>query len=232
VGEQNTSTDWQNKIASCSFRALESIQQLLDDEEAISEPAVLRYFCLMARPKHALYLGNSMPVRDANTYAPGRRDTYPVIANRGASGIDGNIATAFGYGQGSRKRMTIVLGDIAALHDLNSLALLKHANPPVTVVIINNDGGGVFHFLPIAEEDASFERYFGTPHGLTFERAAAQFGLAYHAPASMTELVQSHEAAMESNASALIEVQTDRRENLRFHREILEAVRKAIDEFE
>jgi len=197
--------------------------------KALVEPSILNMLRVSTHAKDALFIGNSMPVRAANTFAFSPKESSPVVSNRGASGIDGNIATAAGYARGSGRRTTAIIGDVSALHDLNSLALLRDTNHPVTLVIINNDGGGIFHFLPIAENNEEFEEYFGTPHGLSFRNAASQFEIDYHAPETLPDLVRIREKCLDNSRSAIIEVRTDRHENHRQHQEIIEAVRNALD---
>jgi 2-succinyl-5-enolpyruvyl-6-hydroxy-3-cyclohexene-1-carboxylate synthase len=172
-----------------------------------------------------------MPIRNLNKYAaaaPPKR----VVANRGASGIDGLVATAAGYAAGSGQPVTALLGDLALLHDLNSLALLSAGRPPVVLIVINNDGGGIFSFLPVAQSGAAFERFFGTPHGLTFAAAAQQFGLAYAAPATLPELQRAYRAACASGRSALLEIRTDRRkthaEHVALQRELERALARLL----
>ncbi|MBM3289307.1 MAG: hypothetical protein FJY92_04075 [Candidatus Hydrogenedentes bacterium] len=169
-----------------------------------------------------------MPVRDFDTYGGLLHKRTLVTANRGASGIDGNIATAAGFARARGHHVTAVIGDLAALHDLNSLALLKQEGVRVTLVILNNDGGGIFHYLPIAEHADVFEKYFATPHGMRFDDAARMFGLPYARPTTRDEFAAALTAAHESGVSAIVEVATHREENLRIHRKIADAVVKAL----
>lgn len=175
----------------------------------------------------ALFLGNSMPVRDADmvmgTGGPAR-----VWSNRGASGIDGNIATALGIVRGSGKPAVAVLGDLAVLHDLNSLAMLRD-DDRLCIVVPNNDGGGIFHFLPVAQRADVFDPYFTTPHGMTFEHAAQQFGIRYQQTTSREELLKTLNGAISGSGPTLIEVPIDRAVNYQAHRDLIEAMRKAID---
>ena len=145
-----------------------------------------------------------------------------MAANRGASGIDGTVATAAGFARGSGRPVTLLMGDLALLHDLNSLALLRGL--PVTVVVLNNDGGAIFSFLPVARHKAFFEPYFGTPQGLSIEHAAAMFGLDYEHPRSAAEFIETYRAACERNGPTLIEVRTDRAENVELHRRLLSEI--------
>jgi len=163
-----------------------------------------------------------MPIRDLNTYAATDGPLVPVVANRGASGIDGTVATAAGFARGSERPLTLLVGDPALLHDLISLAMLR--NLPVIVVVLNNDGGAIFSFLPIARHKEFFEPYFGTPQGLSFEHAATMFDLGYEQPRSAMAFVETYQASCARNTPTLIEVLTDREENVALHRELLEEI--------
>jgi 2-succinyl-5-enolpyruvyl-6-hydroxy-3-cyclohexene-1-carboxylate synthase len=167
-----------------------------------------------------------MPVRDLDTYAAPDGAPAPLAANRGASGIDGTVATTAGFARGSGRPLTLLIGDLALLHDLNSLAMLRGLL--VVVVVLNNDGGAIFSFLPIARHKAFFEPYFGTPQGLSFEHAAAMFGLGYERPRSATDFLETYRAACARNTPSLIEVRTDREENVALHRELLEEISAEI----
>ena len=158
----------------------------------------------------ALLLGNSLPPRLWQMLAPPRPETPqpgPLFSNRGASGIDGLIATAAGIarGQPSGEVTTLLLGDTSALHDLNSLALLRHAIHPVVVVLLNNDGGGIFSLLPGAATLPELDACFRLDHGLDFAHAAAQFGLAYAAPTELDTFSAAYLAAHAAARSTLIE---------------------------
>jgi 2-succinyl-5-enolpyruvyl-6-hydroxy-3-cyclohexene-1-carboxylate synthase len=163
-----------------------------------------------------------MPVRDLDTYAAADGAPVPVAANRGASGIDGTVATAAGFARGLERPVTLLIGDLALLHDLNSLAMLRDVQ--VVVVVLNNDGGGIFSFLPVASQRQFFEPYFGTPQGVNFGSAAEMFGLHYERPETTERFVESYREACARGSSTLIEVRTDREENVALHRRVLEEV--------
>ena len=150
-----------------------------------------------------------------------------IFANRGSSGIDGLLATAAGYEAGSECPITILIGDLAFLHDLNSLQLIKTAQQPIIIVVVNNDGGGIFSFLPVRNETDVFEPFFGTPHGLTLEHAASMFGLAYSNPTDMDAFKTTYVKATQQAESILIELDSDRIENHRFHQNIFESLRES-----
>lgn len=188
------------------------------DETAVNEPGVARLVTRMVPADHVLYLASSMPIRDFDMFADASGNPAWVGANRGASGIDGTVASAVGAAMSVEQRTTIACGDLALLHDLNSLALLT--NRADVVVIMNNDGGGIFSFLPIAEYRDVFEPLFGTPHGFSFEPASALFGLRYAAPETMASFAKAYDEALSASRSTLIEIRTDRAENVQLHRDL------------
>ena len=211
-----------------SSTALEIADRVLD-ENGLSEPYVARQIARQIPPKHALFLGNSMPIRDMDMF--GRWDAERALsvgANRGASGIDGIMASAVGFGIGLDNPVTLLLGDLSALHDLNSLAMFAKAAPPVVVVIINNDGGGIFHFLPVVNETPEFEEFFGTPHGFGFEHAGAMFGIKYSKAKTCEEFQDQYRIATRGHCSAIIEVMTERQSNIRLHRTIEKLLRDVV----
>jgi 2-succinyl-5-enolpyruvyl-6-hydroxy-3-cyclohexene-1-carboxylate synthase len=192
---------------------------VLAGDGLLTEPGIAR---IVASSSGSLFLGNSMPVRDVDSCAVANFFGSGVIfGNRGASGIDGNIATLAGACLGSARPMTGLLGDLAVLHDLNSLALLRDL--PVTLVVVNNDGGGIFRFLPLAIDAENRERFWETPHGMDFRHAAAQFGLEYHQPNTASELTSFLERS--SQKSCLIECRTDRAANRVLHLEMARKVK-------
>jgi 2-succinyl-5-enolpyruvyl-6-hydroxy-3-cyclohexene-1-carboxylate synthase len=192
-----------------------------------NEPLVARVLSRKVPQDHGLVAASSMPVRDLDTYAAADGAPVPVAANRGASGIDGTVATAAGFARGLGRPVTLLIGDLALLHDLNSLAMLRDVH--VIVVVVNNDGGGIFSFLSIARHEEFFEPYFGTPQGVGFEAAAKMFGLAYELPGTMEDFVEAYGSACARGSSTLIEVKTDRGENVALHRRLLQAVADRVE---
>ena len=192
-----------------------------------NEPLVARVLTRNVPPDHGFVVANSMPVRDLDTYAATGGAPVPVAANRGASGIDGTVATAAGFARGLGRPVTLLIGDLAMLHDLNSLAMLRDVH--IVVVVLNNDGGGIFSFLPIAGHEVFFEPYFGTPQGVGFEPAAKMFGLAYEHPGTLEDFVEAYDSACARGTSTLIEIQTDRAENVALHHRLLQEVADHIE---
>ncbi len=189
----------------------------LAEGQTLSEPAVAWLVSRHIGAGEGLYLASSMPVRDVDTFGCAVPEPPVVAANRGASGVDGTIATATGFARALGKCATLMIGDQAFLHDLNSLRLVRTLDTPFVIVVLNNDGGGIFSFLPISGFSDVFERYFGASHGMTFEHAAALFDLEYVRPSTQDEFVSAYEQARRRSGATVIEVQTARRENYDLH---------------
>ena len=217
-------TTWEQHSRQCRQVAL----RLIDGTSEITEPGLMVSIARTTPSGSAVMVGNSMPIRDLDCFGDVRGENdVRWFANRGASGIDGIIATGVGIAKGSHRPTTVVLGDLSALHDVNSLALVRQLEQPFVVVIVNNDGGGIFNFLPVAENTPHFESFFGTPHGLRFKGAAAMFGLQYQQPQTMNEFSAAYDNATKTSGPTIIEVRTDRQANFQFHRQIYEAVRSS-----
>lgn len=150
-----------------------------------------------------IFVGNSLVVRliDALAQLPAG---YPVFANRGASGIDGLISTAAGVHRVSERATLAIIGDLSALYDMNSLALLRDTSTPLVLLVVNNNGGQIFSMLPTAAEQR--ERFYTLPQNVNFSHAAAMFGLAYQQPANWDELQSAVDKAWHHAGTTLIEV--------------------------
>ena len=174
---------------------------------------------------HSLLLGNSSPIRDFDWFGRSAKDEIVrVAANRGASGIDGLIATGVGFATGTRQATTIVLGDLSTLHDLNSLALVAKSSWPIIVVAINNQAGGIFDLLPVSEHP-NFEQYFATPHQFKFGDAAKMFGIDYACVDTVKDFKEAWTTGADAGQTILIEAQTDRKYNAAVRKEIADAMR-------
>jgi 2-succinyl-5-enolpyruvyl-6-hydroxy-3-cyclohexene-1-carboxylate synthase len=188
-----------------------------NDGRTPSEPAIVRAISREIPESHILMLGNSMPIRDFELFASARRAPLLPLANRGASGIDGVLATAVGAAVSSARPLTLVIGDLSLLHDLNSLSLIRNLRTPFSIIAINNDGGGIFSLLPVAKTE-HFEQLFATPHGLRFEDFARGFGISYSAPHSMDEFIRGYRSSLSTIGGSLLEISTSRHENAELHR--------------
>ncbi|MDF3128833.1 2-succinyl-5-enolpyruvyl-6-hydroxy-3-cyclohexene-1-carboxylic-acid synthase [Kiritimatiellaeota bacterium B1221] len=220
-----TAPAWKQGWIDADGQVEELYHEQLDDAHTLTEPGVARAVTRMLPNLQGLVLGASMPVRDVNQFAARNKNQIHVACNRGASGIDGTLATAVGFARGLYQCVTVLLGDLSTLHDLNSLALVSKSKVPVIVIVINNRGGGIFHFLPVNDVSAEFENFFGTPHEWDFEHAAGQFDLPYARITDLEEFVQAYDEALSTRKSCLIEVETDRQQNLEQHAALAEMLK-------
>ena len=210
--------DWTASWAAASDAVARAMDEHMPDD--LSEPAAARLLSRHTPDEATLMLASSMPIRDMDMFGDTAGRAPFVAANRGASGIDGAVATAVGLAYGRRAPVTLLVGDLGLLHDLNSLALTASAPAPVVIVAINNHGGGIFSFLPVAGCGEAFEPMFGTPHPYRFEQAARMFGLGYDHVQDMDTLSEAYASALSSGESRIIEITTDRAENLHLHRRL------------
>jgi 2-succinyl-5-enolpyruvyl-6-hydroxy-3-cyclohexene-1-carboxylate synthase len=173
-------SEWLEAWRTAAGTAASAIEAVLADHP-LSEPAIARHLTRTLPPGAVLVTSSSMPVRDVEWFGVGRRDLR-VLANRGANGIDGVVSTAVGAALTGAKT-TLLIGDVAFLHDSNGLLGLADRDVDLTIVVIDNDGGGIFSFLPQRQAlpGDRFERLFGTPHGLDLVALARAFGVDAHA---------------------------------------------------
>jgi 2-succinyl-5-enolpyruvyl-6-hydroxy-3-cyclohexene-1-carboxylate synthase len=204
--------------------ASERIAATLGQE--LSEPLLAASLGRWLAPESTLFVASSMPIRDVELFLPARVPGPRVLANRGANGIDGTVSSAFGVAAACAGPVVLLIGDVALLHDIGGLLAADRLGLALTIVLINNDGGGIFHFLPVAGEQDAFETHVATPHGIDFARAAALYGAGYQRPRDLAELRAALSRAQTAPGTTILEVRTDRRTNLALHRRVAEAVNR------
>lgn len=180
-----------------------------------------------------LVVSSSMPVRDLDAFATGDDRQIRVLSNRGANGIDGVVSTALGAAAASAIRnggpLVLVIGDLAMYHDMNGLMAARLHALDATIVVLNNDGGGIFSFLPQASQATHFEELWGTPHGLTFAPVADLYGAEYHDASDSDSLRRSVTAGIAASGLHIVEQRTDRARNVELHRDAWAAVFAELD---
>jgi 2-succinyl-5-enolpyruvyl-6-hydroxy-3-cyclohexene-1-carboxylate synthase len=213
-----------------SWVAAETIARTVIDESMVGatlhEAKVAHLLVDQLGDDTALVVSSSMPVRDVEWFG-GRRNDLRVLSNRGANGIDGVVATSIGVALGSREPVTILIGDIALVHDSSSLVNIVDHAVDLHIVLIDNRGGGIFSFLPQAEalETDQFEKLFGTPHSTDFASLCRAHGIEYHEVESEEQLI---EVSLRDGVR-LSHVRTDRPRNVEIHRELNDAVVSALE---
>jgi len=216
--------DWLNTWRGADHAAADAIARTLGD---LSEPRVAAELGVRLPPDATLVVASSMPVRDVETFFPARDAPPRVLSNRGANGIDGTVSTAFGVAAAGGATV-LLIGDVALAHDIGGLLAARRLGLPLVIVLLNNDGGGIFHFLPVEREGADFEEHVATPHGLDFAHAAALYGLGHERIASPEALRAALDGALASHGATILEVRTDRAENVALHRRVWEAVAGSV----
>jgi 2-succinyl-5-enolpyruvyl-6-hydroxy-3-cyclohexene-1-carboxylate synthase len=202
-----------------------AIEAVLGELAEPTEPGIHAALAQLYGDGELVYTASSMPIRDQETFLPTAAKDVRFLCNRGANGIDGLISSGIGAAAASGRPAWILTGDLGLHHDMNGLAALGEASAPVRVVVLNNGGGGIFEFLPQAEQlgHEEFEALLGTPLGLDPARVAALHGL----PHVLVERLNGlGEAA--ARGTGLIEIRTDRRKNVELHGRIAERVGEVL----
>jgi len=223
------SDGWLRDFQRAEARAREVLFAAFAADQRLTEPRIAREVVAALAPGTALFLSSSMPIRDVDAFAMESAGPVRVLANRGANGIDGVTSTALGAAVALGRPAVLLTGDLAFLHDLSGLLTAARHRLSLAVVVVNNDGGGIFSFLPIADRTPHFEALFGTPHGLDLEPAAKLFGARYHAPADARALAGAVRASAEGGLH-LIDVKVDRASNVAEHRALFDRVARALED--
>lgn len=205
------------------------IQEIGDINELDEGKVVLEL--IKGMPENStLFVGNSMPIRDVDTFFHFNSKKIRVMANRGANGIDGVVSSALGaslYGE----PLFLLIGDLSFFHDLNGLLAAKMYQLNITIIVINNNGGGIFHYLPQSSEKKHFEVLFGTPTDLAFEHVVQMYNGNYSKVRNWDDFQQSIEASVETKGLNVIEVPTNREKNVEVHRKMWKHVSMEVDHY-
>ncbi len=220
--ELDVEDGWLSSWRDADAAASQVIDRELGDQP--SEPLIARRLLEWLPCDATLFVASSMPIRDVETFAGVRDDSPRVLSNRGANGIDGTVSSAFGAAAVGVGPVVLLVGDVALAHDIGGLLAARRLAIALTIVLLNNDGGGIFHFLPVAGEGQAFEEHVATPHGLDFAQAAALYGLRFARPTGLAELRAAVEDSVRSRTGTVIEIRTDRQENRALHRRLADAV--------
>ncbi len=227
LGGTRDSSDWLAAWQRMEWAARDELERLLGRAHELSELRLAWEMADLADDNAVFFVGSSMPVRCLDLAMRAGAGPW-VLANRGVSGIDGCVSTAVGAALAHQVAgggpAVAMLGDLSVIHDQNGLVIGPgEARPDLTVVVVNNDGGGIFSFLPYAGMD-KFEKLFGTPHGVDFAHMAAASGWNYQLIASADELP----GALKEGGARLVEVRTDRGASTVLHRRVREALTAAV----
>ena len=230
LGPSAVASPWLESWQGAELVARAALDDLLDGWEEPFEGRVARDLVDALPADTSLLVASSMPVRDVESFARPRADLR-VLANRGVNGIDGFVSTALGVAAADERAGPVValLGDLCLLHDANGLLGAADRGLDAALVVLDNDGGGIFSFLPQAALPEHFELLFGTPHGLDLTALAAVHRLPAERVEKASAVVPAVDAAIAAGGVRVVIVPTDRVSNVERHREAWRAVAAAID---
>ncbi len=218
--------DWLRAWRDADEAVRAAVSEAIGDE--LSEPAVAARLTEWLPEEAILFVASSMPIRDVEEFMPVSAAPPLILANRGANGIDGTVSAAFGAAAVSPVPVVLLIGDVALAHDLGGLLCARRLGLSLTIVLLNNDGGGIFHFLPVVGEEDAFEEHVATPHGLDFARAAAFYGISHERPKDLGALRDAVRRSLARPGTEILELHTERRGNRELHRHVEAAARQAL----
>jgi 2-succinyl-5-enolpyruvyl-6-hydroxy-3-cyclohexene-1-carboxylate synthase len=224
--------DWPASWRSADELAAEAILGILNSD-GLDEPSVAVELGVLLPQEATLFVASSMPVRDIETFWPVRDDPPRVLCNRGANGIDGTVSSAFGVTAAGGGPVVLLTGDVALAHDIGGLLAASRLDLKLTIVLLDNGGGGIFDFLPVssaamAQQNDIYTRHIATPTGLDFAKAAALYGMAHERADTTIAFRAAMEQALSPKAgSTIVHVHTDRARNVELHRRVWSAVAQA-----
>ena len=210
---------WLEAWRTADAAAARAIDAVLGD--ALSEPRVARELGTVLPVDATVWVASSMPVRDVEAFFPLGDGGPRVLSNRGANGIDGTVSSALGAAAAG-ERVVLLIGDVALAHDLGGLLAAKRHGLAITIVLLDNDGGGIFEFLPVSGEGDAYVDHVATPHGLDFAHAAVLYGCDLVDATTLDDLRSA--LAKPPQRTTIVRVRTDRAENRALHARIADAV--------
>ncbi len=222
---ERASTPWLEdwlKINSATQNLLASFS-----DNKLFEGRVIKELQELLPQESTLFVGNSMPIRDLDTFFSTTNKNIRILANRGANGIDGVVSTALGVSV-EQTNTVLLIGDLSFYHDLNGLLAAKMYDLDLTIVLINNDGGGIFSFLPQSKEEKHFEKLFGTPIGLQYSQVVKMYEGTFISVDTWEEFSKVVKKSFDDKGLSVIEIQTNRLENVQMHRNLYNRVSQEI----
>jgi 2-succinyl-5-enolpyruvyl-6-hydroxy-3-cyclohexene-1-carboxylate synthase len=231
-GARFKKSNWQTQFEDADARTQQVLDARLGADARLLEPRATRELCERLPQDTLLYVSNSMPVRDLDAFMPIRETRLRVLANRGANGIDGMVSSALGAAAAEQGHVCLLTGDLAFLYDIGGLLAAQRYNLRATIVVFNNDGGGIFSFLPVAAygDAVRFEELFTTPHGVDLAAVAPLYGLDHTRVSNWSDYADAIEKSFVHPGVSVIEVPIDREANLEHFRDVVREVGEAVNQ--
>jgi 2-succinyl-5-enolpyruvyl-6-hydroxy-3-cyclohexene-1-carboxylate synthase len=208
----------------------ETVKQNTINKSAFKlEPRIVNELLNLIPSKSNLFISNSMPVRDYDFFASKNSKQIKIFTNRGASGIDGIISTASGIAVQSKQKTFLVIGDLAFYHNLSALSTLSELKIPLIILLINNNGGGIFNMLPVADCSNNFEKYFITSQNLNYMKITKAFNGNYFSPKNWNEFEKMFRKAVNKKTYSVIEFKTDSKKSLQLRKKYWLKVKQTVE---
>lgn len=199
--------EWMNSFYNAEKTASFFKGELIDNASFPAETRIVSEVINIIPNNSNLMISNSLPIRDLELAISTIKKKIKIFHNRGASGIDGILSTALGIANSSKQKTFLLIGDLAFYHDLNSLQLLQNYSIPLTVILINNNGGRIFDMLPISKFESDMKNYFIAPHNLDFNKIVTAFGIKYYRIKSWSDF--KNKLTRNVNKSSVLELKTN-----------------------
>jgi 2-succinyl-5-enolpyruvyl-6-hydroxy-3-cyclohexene-1-carboxylate synthase len=227
--DQTWPTDfaWLGRWRDADARAASAIEATIGAED-INEPRIARELACAVPAGATVVIAASMPIRDVETFWPVLDAPPRALANRGANGIDGTISTAYGVAAATGSPTYLLIGDVALAHDVGGLLAGRRLGLPLTIVVVDNAGGGIFDFLAVATQGPEYEEHVLTPTGLEVERVAALYGAGYRSVIDLAGLRDVLDAP--PDGTTIVHLRTERAANVTLHRQVWAAVAETVRE--
>jgi 2-succinyl-5-enolpyruvyl-6-hydroxy-3-cyclohexene-1-carboxylate synthase len=220
-------SDWLDRWSAADRAVAHAIAEPLMGA-GLTEPGVVTALAQFLPATATLFVGASMPIRDVEEFFPALANPPRVLANRGANGIDGTVSSAFGAAAAGEGQVVVLLGDVTLAHDIGGLLASRRLGLKLTIVLLNNQGGGIFNFLAVAREADVFEQHIATPTGLDFAHAAALYDFAHVRVETLDGFADALMASLSGERSTIIEIASDRVRNRQLHADVESAALGAL----
>lgn len=227
-GFERNKSDWLKKIVKADEFSDKIKLRIIDRAKFPNEPSIIKEVIKSIPTGSSVMIGNSLPVRDLDYFVSKISKRIVVHFSRGASGIDGVTSTALGIAV-KKNPAVFITGDLSFLHDLNSLSIAATYNIPTVIIVINNNGGGIFKSLPIASRDRHFEKFFIAPHNLELGEIVKSFRINYKLIKSRRSLQSQIKSTILKKIPTVLEIQTDAAKSVELRQKIFSQVKKGLN---